>query len=149
MEAFCYTIMPYTYFRVPFIEESVSCTVVSDSLWLCGLEQTRLLCPWNSPSKEWVAITFSTRSSQPRDQTWVFCVTDGLSTSWATGNKKLCKREEKGGKVLIFLIYIGCYSFHFGPSISFNSYEKSNIYFCTSRLRQNIKTVMFNNSKFN
>ena len=29
--------MPYTYFHVPFIEESVSRTVVSDSLRLHGL----------------------------------------------------------------------------------------------------------------
>ena len=28
-----------------------SCLVVSDSLWPCGLQPTRLLCPWNSPGK--------------------------------------------------------------------------------------------------
>ena len=28
---------------------SVSCSVVSDSLGPCGLEPSRLLCPWNSP----------------------------------------------------------------------------------------------------
>ena len=29
----------------------VSCSVVSDSLWLHGLKPSRLLCPWNSPGK--------------------------------------------------------------------------------------------------
>ena len=39
----------------------VSHSVVSDSLWLYGLQSTRILCPWNSPGKilEWVAISFS------------------------------------------------------------------------------------------
>ena len=31
--------------------ESVSHSVVSDSLWPHGLEPAKLLCPWNSPSK--------------------------------------------------------------------------------------------------
>ena len=30
---------------------SVSCSVVSDSLWPHGLWPTRLLCPWSSPGK--------------------------------------------------------------------------------------------------
>ena len=29
----------------------LSASVVSDSLWPCGLELTRLLCPWDSPRK--------------------------------------------------------------------------------------------------
>ena len=27
------------------------CSVMSDSLWPCGLLPTRLLCPWGSPGK--------------------------------------------------------------------------------------------------
>ena len=27
------------------------CSVASDSLWPCGLQPIRLLCPWNSPGK--------------------------------------------------------------------------------------------------
>ena len=27
---------------------------------------------------EWVAISFSRESSQPRNQTWIFCIADGL-----------------------------------------------------------------------
>ena len=33
------------------ISESVSCSVVSDSLWPHGLQPTRLHCPWDSPGK--------------------------------------------------------------------------------------------------
>ena len=29
----------------------VSCLVMSDSFWPCGLGPIRLLCPWNSPGK--------------------------------------------------------------------------------------------------
>ena len=38
-----------------------SCSVVPDPLWPHGLQPTRLLCPWNFPSRilEWVAISFS------------------------------------------------------------------------------------------
>ena len=32
-------------------DESVSCSVMSNSLWPHGLEPTRLLCPWDSPGK--------------------------------------------------------------------------------------------------
>ena len=66
----------------------VSCSVVSGSLQPCGLLPIRLLCPWDSPGKntEWVAIPISRGSSQPRDQTWVSCVScsaDGFFTCWA------------------------------------------------------------------
>ena len=38
-----------------------------------------------SPSiLEWVAYPFSSRSSQPRNQTRVSCITGGFFTSWAT-----------------------------------------------------------------
>ena len=36
-------------FEPPGKPRSVSCLVVSNSLWSHGLEPTRLLCPWNSP----------------------------------------------------------------------------------------------------
>ena len=34
-----------------FSHKSVSCLVLSDSLWPHGLYSTRLLCPWKSPEK--------------------------------------------------------------------------------------------------
>ena len=42
----------------------------------CKILQPRIL--------EWVAFPFSRRSSQPRDQTQVFCIADRFFTSWAT-----------------------------------------------------------------
>ena len=43
-----------------------------------GILQTRIL--------EWVAISFSRGSSQPRDKTWVSCIAGRLFTDWATRN---------------------------------------------------------------
>ena len=65
----------------------VSCLMVSDSLRadglyslpgssLHGILQARIL--------EWVAISFSRESSQPRDQTWVSCIEGRCFTFWAT-----------------------------------------------------------------
>ena len=66
--------------------ESVSCSVVSDSLQLMdcsppgssvhGVLQARIL--------EWVAISFSRGSSQPRDQTLVSCTAGKFFTVWTT-----------------------------------------------------------------
>ena len=36
---------------------------------------------------EWVAYPFSSRSSRPRNQTWVSCIAGGFFTSWATPGK--------------------------------------------------------------
>ena len=33
---------------------------------------------------EWVAISFSRVSTQPRDQTWVSCIAGRFFTNWAT-----------------------------------------------------------------
>ena len=50
---------------------------MSNSLWLHG----QALCPWNFPARilEWIAISYSKESSQPRDQTHVFWVS---CTGW-------------------------------------------------------------------
>ena len=64
---------------------SVSRSVMSDSLRQ-GLQPTRLLCPWDFPGKntEWVAISFSRGSSQPRDRTQVSCTAGRFFTNWTT-----------------------------------------------------------------
>ena len=41
-----------------------------------GILQARIL--------DWLAISYSRRSSQPRDQTWVSSIADGFFTIWAT-----------------------------------------------------------------
>ena len=66
--------------------ESVSCSVVSDSLPLHGLQPTRLLCPWilQAGILEWVAMPFFRVRSQSRDQTWVSHIAGRFFTVWAT-----------------------------------------------------------------
>ena len=71
--------------------ESESLPVVSDSLWPRGL--------YNLPGSsvhgilqarivEWVAVSFSRGSSQPRDWTQVSCIAGGFFTIWATRKLK-------------------------------------------------------------
>ena len=64
-------------------KESVSQSVGSNSLRPClpgfsahGILQARIL--------EWVAISFSRGSFQPRNQTWVSCISDRFFTIWRT-----------------------------------------------------------------
>ena len=49
-----------------------------------GILQARIL--------EWAAIVFSSRSSRPRDQTWVFCTAGRFFTIWAN-REALANRE--------------------------------------------------------
>ena len=62
-------------------------------VWVCAQSHPtlhpRLLCPWNFPGKniEWISISFSRGSSQPRDQThisWVSCIGRGILGHCAT-----------------------------------------------------------------
>ena len=52
---------------------------------------TRLLSPWNTPEKklEWIAISFSRVSSQPRDRTHVSCVAGGFFTVGPRGKPRV------------------------------------------------------------
>ena len=50
------------------------CSVMSSSLQPNGLEPTRLLRPWDFQILEWVPISSSRGSSQPRDRTNVSCI---------------------------------------------------------------------------
>ena len=66
--------------------ESVSHSVVSDSLWPHGLWSSSFLCLWNSPGKNTgvVAIPFSKGSSWPRDQAHISWTAGRFFTIWAT-----------------------------------------------------------------
>ena len=71
----------FTYFlNFLFCIESESHSVMSDSLWphgvVHGILHARIL--------EWVAISFSRESSQPRDQTQVARIAGRFFTSWVT-----------------------------------------------------------------
>ena len=81
----------------PFPCATCVCVSVVQSrltLWSHGLYPTRLPCPWNTQSGilEWVAISSSRGSSQPRDQTHVSCIAGRLPTephTWTTLKKWL------------------------------------------------------------
>ena len=64
-----------------FMHESESCLVMSNSLL-----SHELYRPWNSPGQNTgvVACPFSRGSSQPRDQTQVFCIAGRFFTNRAT-----------------------------------------------------------------
>ena len=70
-----------------YVCESVSCSVVSNSLGPHGLQQSRLLRPWSPPVKNTGVSCHSLPrgSSQPRDQTLVSCIIGRVFTIWATG----------------------------------------------------------------
>ena len=51
-----------------------------------GILQARIL--------EWVIISFSRESSQPRDQTWVAHISGGFFTIWATREVIGCRENE-------------------------------------------------------
>ena len=76
----------------------VSRSVMSDSLRSHGLQPTKLLCPWDFPGnntgvdclhslqRRRNCLQFLSReTTQPRDQTLVFCITGRFSTVWTTG----------------------------------------------------------------
>ena len=45
--------------RFCFLLNSVSCSVISNSLWPQGLQSSRLLCPWSSPGNNTAVNSFS------------------------------------------------------------------------------------------
>ena len=73
----------------------VSCSVVSDSLRPHGLQPTRLLFNGILQARilEWVAISFSKRSSWPRDRTQVSCTAGRCFTIWATREALQCSQK--------------------------------------------------------
>ena len=58
----------------PILCDPVVCSPLGSSAR--GISQARIL--------EWVAVSFSRGSSQPRDQTWVSCIVGKFFTAWAT-----------------------------------------------------------------
>ena len=70
---------------------SLSCavlsrSVVSNTLWPCGLQPTWLLCPGISQARmlEWVVIPSSREYSRPRDQTQCYHTGRQILDHWAT-----------------------------------------------------------------
>ena len=78
----CNYIKPYLHLFI-YTYVSQSCPTLCDPMDCCppgssvhGILQVRVL--------EWVVISFSRGSSQPRDQTWVSCIAGRCFTLWAT-----------------------------------------------------------------
>ena len=69
-----------------------------------GISQTRIL--------EWVVISFSRGSSQPRDQIWVFCIAGRFFTGWASLH--CYKVKSTTGNVAFyyrwFLLHLTCHT---------------------------------------
>ena len=65
------------FFEIPW-------TVASPGSSVHGILQARIM--------EWVAIPFSRGSSQPRDRTWVSCISSRFFTNWAT--REVSKKAE-------------------------------------------------------
>ena len=96
-----------------------------DSLQLHGLHPTRLLCPWDSPGRilEWVAISSSRGSSQPRDRTQISCISciaggfftieppDFLNEWYLSRRERQLEREAGSGRFMENGEYTGV----FGP----------------------------------
>ena len=64
----------------------VSSSVTSDFVTPWTVVSARLLCPWNFPGRilEWIAISSSRGSSQPREWSHVSCVGKWVLYHWAT-----------------------------------------------------------------
>ena len=75
-----------TILRLLCESESVSLSVVSDSLWLHGLQPPGSSVHGILPARmlEWAAVPSSRGSSRPRDWTRVSCIAGGFCTVWVT-----------------------------------------------------------------
>ena len=70
--------------RCFYKSESVSCLVMSDSLWPHGSWHTRLLCPWNSPEKnigvgchsllQWIFLSQGSNPGLPHCRQSFYCL---------------------------------------------------------------------------
>ena len=85
-DSFCCTTKRISY---AYVLVAQSCPTLCDPMdcsppgsFIHGIFQARIL--------EWVAIPFSGRSSQPRDQIWVSHIAGRLFTIWATRESAIC-----------------------------------------------------------
>ena len=69
------------------IEVAQSCLTLCDPMD-CSLPGSSVHGIFQARVLEWVAISFSRRSSQPRDWTWVSCTVGRRFTVWATREVK-------------------------------------------------------------
>ena len=94
-----------------------------------GIFQARIL--------EWVAISFSRESSQPRDRTQVSCIAGGCFNLWATREAPKISRDSMYMPVTM-LISTNCYKLHliFVTTRTLNPhYSNYQLYFMDEKLR--------------
>ena len=75
----------------PFLSLSLfSCSVVSDSCnpMGCSLPGSSVHAILQARIGEWLAISFSRGSSQPRNRTWVSCIASRFFTNWARRDRR-------------------------------------------------------------
>ena len=74
-------------------EVAQSCPTLCDPVD-CSLSGSSVHGIFQATVLEWIAISFSSGSSQPRDRTWVSCIVDRCFTVWATREVKKaeCRR---------------------------------------------------------
>ena len=84
---------------------SVTCSVVSNSLWSCELQPARLLCPWISRQEHWSGLPFPSPEDlpDPRIETVSPASASRFFTIWATQTvtlepSMLVKRNRTLGK---------------------------------------------------
>ena len=103
-----YTMLPLGTLSWSEVKVAQSCPALCDpmdcnppSFSIHGIHQTRLL--------EWVTISFSGGSSQPRDRTWVFCTAGKFFAVWVTREAQyfegyLIKKKKKKNSIRVSCI---------------------------------------------
>ena len=79
--------------------KSLSCVQLFATTWTVAYQ----VPPYMGFSLEWVAISFSRGSSQPRDRTRVSCIAGRCFTVWATRDVKVA-----GSKIFVFSVHQNC-----------------------------------------
>ena len=81
------------------------CSVMSNSLQPQGLYPTRHLCLWDFQARilEWVTISYSRGSSQPRDRTHISCTGRQVLYHWAIREAQTTTNMQHHGIILNIL----------------------------------------------
>ena len=96
----------------PTLCDPINCSLPGSSVH--GVFQARVLV--------WVAISFSRRSSPPRDQTWVSHIVDRRFTIWATRDGDTTLMEESEEELKSFLMRMNKESERAGLKLNINTY---------------------------
>ena len=93
-----YSMVPCIWSEVKWSEVAQLCPTLCDPMD-CSLPGSSVYGIFQARILEWVAISFSRRSSPPRDWTQVSCIVDRRFTIWATREVPWCHVYEKTQKI--------------------------------------------------